>query len=200
MQKRTSNRPAPSLVKASHTDLAARIDDARALIGIIGMGYVGLPLMLACSAKKFHVLGFDIDSSKVKRLNSGKSPLKHIYDKHIAATRDEQLFEATDDLKRLSEVDVIVICVPTPVGAHREPDLSFVVDTAKAIAISLRRGQMVVLEFDDISRHDHRSCQAYSRIERSKGRSRLFLGVFARTRGSGKREILDIFNPKNCRR
>jgi UDP-N-acetyl-D-glucosamine dehydrogenase len=146
MQKRTSNRPAPSLVKASHTDLAARIDDARALIGIIGMGYVGLPLMLACSAKKFHVLGFDIDSSKVKRLNSGKSPLKHIYDKHIAATRDEQLFEATDDLKRLSEVDVIVICVPTPVGAHREPDLSFVVDTAKAIAISLRRGQMVVLE------------------------------------------------------
>jgi len=126
--------------------LHARISDSRALVGIVGMGYVGLPLMLACAARKFHVLGFDVDSIKVEELNSGRSPLKHIPDKKILAMRDAQLFEATDDLQRLSETDVIVICVPTPIGAHREPDLSFVINTVKGIALSLRRGQLIVLE------------------------------------------------------
>ena len=95
------------------------------------MGYVGLPLMLASTAKKFRVLGFDIDEEKVRRLNLGKSPLKHVGDSRIAAVREAQSFEATCDLKRLSEVDVVVICVPTPLGHHREPDLSFVIKTTE---------------------------------------------------------------------
>jgi UDP-N-acetyl-D-glucosamine dehydrogenase len=126
--------------------LSARIQDRSAQIGIIGMGYVGLPLMLASTAKKFRVLGFDIDEEKVRRLNLGKSPLKHVDDNHIAAVREAQSFEATGDLKRLSEVGVVVICVPTPLGHHREPDLSFVIKTTQDIARCLHRGQLIVLE------------------------------------------------------
>ena len=130
----------------NHSVLSARIQDRSALIGIIGMGYVGLPLMLAATNKKFRVIGFDIDPVKVEMLNFGKSPLKHVVDNRIAAVREAQLFEATHDAKRLSEVDVVVICVPTPLGHHREPDLSFVVKTTQEIARCLHRGQLVVLE------------------------------------------------------
>src|SRR6476660_9332507 len=120
--------------KNNHQYLTARIKDRSAWIGIIGMGYVGLPLMLAATAKKFRVLGFDIDEEKVRRLNLGKSPLKHVGDNRIAAVREAKSFEATCDLKRLSEADVVVICVPTPLGHHREPDLSFVIRTTEDIA------------------------------------------------------------------
>jgi UDP-N-acetyl-D-glucosamine dehydrogenase len=132
--------------QANHLDLNARIRDRSAKIGIIGMGYVGLPLMLASTARKFRVLGFDIEEEKVIDLNRGISPLKHVEDSHIAAVRKAQLFEATSDAKRLSEVDIVVICVPTPVGPHREPDLSFVVNTTQDIARSLHKGQLIVLE------------------------------------------------------
>ena len=130
----------------NHNALSARIRDRSARIGIVGMGYVGLPLMLASAAKKFRVLGFDIDEEKVRRLNLGKSPLKHVGDSRIAAVRDVQLFEATCDMQRLSEVDVVVICVPTPLGHHREPDLSFVIKTTQEIVRRLHRGQLIVLE------------------------------------------------------
>ena len=129
MSKRSS--PETTELKSS---LSAKIKNSSALIGIIGMGYVGLPLMLACTAKNLRVLGFDIDTKKVKDLNSGQSPLRHVADTAIGAMREAQLFEATDDLKRLSEVDVVVICVPTPIGKHREPDLSYVIKTAQAVA------------------------------------------------------------------
>src|SRR5262245_57857869 len=114
--------------------LRSRIHDRSARIGIIGMGYVGLPLMLASTTKNFHVLGFDIDEKKVRELNLGKSPLKHVGDTRIAAARETKSFEASSDLNRLSEVDVVIICVPTPLGHHREPDLSFVVNTTQEIA------------------------------------------------------------------
>lgn len=135
---------------ATHSDpsrgLSERILNRSARIGIIGLGYVGLPLMLACTAKTFRVLGFDIDAKKVKGLNVGKSPLKHVPDTRIAAVRQAELFEATDDPRRLSGVDIVVICVPTPVGNHREPDLSFVVKTTEDVARHLQRGQLIVLE------------------------------------------------------
>lgn len=129
-----------------HKYLCAQIADAAVVVGIVGMGYVGLPLMLASAAKKFRVLGFDIDTKKVENLNCGRSPLKHIRHSDIAAMREAGLFEATDNLKRLSEADIIVICVPTPVGPHREPDLSFVINTVKAVSMALRQGQLIVLE------------------------------------------------------
>ena len=163
--------------------LLQRIERGQALVGIIGMGYVGLPLMLAATERNFHVIGFDTDVSKINGLNNGRSPLKHILDTAIMAVRTKRLFEATADFSRLKECDVIVICVPTPLGRHHEPDLSFVVETAKTIAGRLRRGQLVVLEFDHLSRHDHRNPAATSRSQRSKFRKGLLPGVLTGARG-----------------
>src|SRR5262249_42740364 len=146
MLKHPSDNSSGGETETNHTALSARIRDRSAAVGIIGMGYVGLPLMLASTAKNFHVLGFDIDDEKVTGLNLGKSPLKHVGDSRIAAVREAKTFEATGDLKRLSEIDVVVICVPTPLGPHREPDLSFVIKTTQEIARCLRRGQLIVLE------------------------------------------------------
>jgi UDP-N-acetyl-D-glucosamine dehydrogenase len=124
--------------------LATRFREREAMIGIIGMGYVGLPLMLACTRAGVRVIGFDIDEPKVGALNHGKSPLKHIGDEKVAAARKAELFEATDDFSRLREPDAILICVPTPLGEHREPDLSYVENTTRAIAERLRPGQLVL--------------------------------------------------------
>jgi UDP-N-acetyl-D-glucosamine dehydrogenase len=144
--KHSSDLEAKMNIKPNDKTLSARIADRSAIIGIIGMGYVGLPLMLASTGKKFRVLGFDIDAEKVAGLNNGESPLKHVADVRIAAVREAQLFEATCDLKRLSEADVVIICVPTPLGNHREPDLSFVVKTTEDVARCLHKDQLVVLE------------------------------------------------------
>src|SRR3954452_23116943 len=126
--------------------LEARFRSRGAVVGIVGMGYVGLPLMLAATRAGFRVLGFDVDEPKVGALNHGKSPLKHVGDGRIAAVRGKGLFEATADFARLGEPDAVLICVPTPLGPHREPDLSYVEATARAIAAALRPGQLVVLE------------------------------------------------------
>src|SRR5262249_12453287 len=114
MLEHSSNQNSGMQGRIDHRALSGRIKDRSARIGIIGMGYVGLPLMLASTAKNFRVLGFDIDEDKVRGLNLGKSPLKHVGDSRIAAVRQAQSFEATGDLSRLSEIDVVVICVPTP--------------------------------------------------------------------------------------
>lgn len=126
--------------------LIQRFVRREAVVGIIGMGYVGLPLMLAAVAAGFSVIGFDIDDVKVGAYNRGASPLSHIGDDKVAAARATGRFEATSNFMRLNEPDAIVICVPTPLGAHREPDLSFVEATARAIAAVLRAGHLVVLE------------------------------------------------------
>jgi UDP-N-acetyl-D-glucosamine dehydrogenase len=110
------------------------------------MGYVGLPLMLAATDVGFSVLGFDIDLAKVVGLNRGQSPLRHLGEARIAAALAAGRFSATGDFSRLCEPDAILICVPTPLGAHREPDLSYVEATARTVAATLRPGQLVVLE------------------------------------------------------
>ena len=117
-----------------------------ATLGIIGMGYVGLPLMLAAVAAGFRVMGFDIDRPKVARLNDGVSPLAHIGHARVAAARANGSFEATSDFSQVAATQAILICVPTPLGRHQEPDLSFVTGTIEAILPHLRQGQLVVLE------------------------------------------------------
>ncbi len=126
--------------------LAERIRTGRARFGVIGLGYVGLPLVLAACRSGLEVLGFDIDGPKVEGLNAGRSPLAHIGDAAVGQARASGRFAATADFDRLAEVDAIAICVPTPLGNHREPDLSYVEATARAIATRLRAGQLVVLE------------------------------------------------------
>ena len=118
----------------------------KAVVGVVGMGYVGLPLTLAAAAAGYRVVGFDIDPQKVDQINSGSSYLKHIKSEQIADAVRERGLRATADFQDLKFVDGIIICVPTPLTANREPDLGFVERTAETIAAYLRKGQLVVLE------------------------------------------------------
>lgn len=126
--------------------LLSRIRDRTARVGIVGLGYVGLPLVRAFRAKGLSVLGFDIDQEKVDQLNAGRSYIRHISADMVAGMLADDGFRATSDFSRLAEVDAILICVPTPLTRHREPDLRFVVGTAETIARHQRPGQLVVLE------------------------------------------------------
>ncbi len=127
------------------SELIARILSRNAVIGIVGMGYVGQPLALRYTQIGFRVLGFDVDKTKVDELNSGHSSIEHIPDTQIAAAVAGGL-ECTFDFSRIAEVDAIIICVPTPLNKYREPDLSFVTMTCDTIAPYLRAGQVVSLE------------------------------------------------------
>jgi UDP-N-acetyl-D-glucosamine dehydrogenase len=126
--------------------LRRAIISRRARIGIIGLGYVGLPLACLFAEKGFPTTGFDIDTPKVTALSAGRSYIKHIPNKRIAAVRAGGNFDATDDFDRLKQMDAIIICVPTPLTKYREPDLQFIVKTGEEIAPRLRKGQLVVLE------------------------------------------------------
>jgi UDP-N-acetyl-D-glucosamine dehydrogenase len=125
--------------------LIHRLRDNTAVIGIIGLGYVGLPLMLRYAELGYKVLGFDVDAEKVALLNSGKSYIEHISNDAIAAACS-QGFEASTDFVRTALADALVICVPTPLNSYREPDLSFVTSTVEALLPNLRKGQIVSLE------------------------------------------------------
>ena len=126
--------------------LAQKIKDRSAVIGTIGLGYVGLPLCAAFETAGFRVLGFDIDPERVDILNSGRNYLNHLGAHFVSEMRAEDRFEATHDFARLSEADAILVCVPTPLGKHLEPDLSFVKSSTDSIAKALRPGQLIVLE------------------------------------------------------
>ena len=127
-------------------DLRARFVGRNATVGVIGLGYVGLPLVLAIHAAGFATVGFDIDPEKVSLLTAGRSYLNTIPAGTIAGLNKTGRFAATADFARLKDCDAILIAVPTPLDRHREPDLGFVVATARQIATTLRPGQLVVLE------------------------------------------------------
>jgi len=129
-----------------YEQLKARIESRSAVVGIIGMGYVGLPLMLEFHRSGYKILGFDTDPVKVSALAAGKSYIKHIPGEKIAAIAASQQFTPTSDFSRLAECDAIIICVPTPLNANREPDLSFVENSVRQIAKTLRPGQLISLE------------------------------------------------------
>jgi len=126
--------------------LQARIESGTAIIGVIGMGYVGLPLAVAFGEAGCPVLAFDVDQAKIDALEAGESYIKHIDAARIAPLVANEKLRATADLARLDEADVVLICVPTPLTRHLEPDLKYVELTTQAIAKTLRRGQLVILE------------------------------------------------------
>jgi len=128
--------------------LREKIDKKEALVGVIGLGYVGLPLVLRFWEVGFAVLGFDTDRDKVDRLNRGESYIKHIPSGRVAemVSHGASRFSATHDMTRLSEPDALLICVPTPLTSSREPDLTYVENTTQDIAAVLRPGQLVSLE------------------------------------------------------
>ncbi len=126
--------------------LQNRIVDKSASVGIVGLGYVGLPLVRTFVEAGFRCIGFDVDPNKIERLKAGKSYIGHLSADWISSAVTGGRFEPTADMRRLAEPDAIIICVPTPLTDARDPDLSYVVGTAEQIAAALRPGQLVVLE------------------------------------------------------
>ena len=126
--------------------LSEKIASQKAIIGVVGLGYVGLPLIRAFVKAGFKTMGFDVDQTKIDKLKAGQSYIKHIDSAAIAKLIREDRFEPTSDMGRLGEADCIIICVPTPLNESRDPDLSYIEGTAHSIAKTLRKGQLVVLE------------------------------------------------------
>lgn len=126
-------------------NLLKRLHSRQAVVGVIGLGYVGLPLVLRFAEVGFKVIGFDIDPEKVEKLKAGRSYIKHIQESRITEARRHAL-EATTDFSRATEADVLIICVPTPLDKYREPDLSFVLDTTAELVPHMRAGQLLSLE------------------------------------------------------
>ena len=126
--------------------LLEKIENRNATVGVIGLGYVGLPLVLLFTESGFPVIGFDVDPAKVTALGRGESYIRHIGPDRVAAAFTSGKARATTEFDRLSECDAILICVPTPLGVHREPDISYIRLTAELLAKNLRKGQLIVLE------------------------------------------------------
>jgi UDP-N-acetyl-D-glucosamine dehydrogenase len=126
--------------------LVGKIRSKTAVVGVVGLGYVGLPLVREFVRAGLKVQGFDIDPRKIASLKAGKSYIEHIPSAVIGEMISGGHFEPTDDFDRLDEPDVIIICVPTPLTRQREPDMTYIEKTAQAISKRLRKGQLVVLE------------------------------------------------------
>jgi UDP-N-acetyl-D-glucosamine dehydrogenase len=126
--------------------LLDKIKSGQASIGIIGLGYVGLPLALAFAEKGFKVLGFDVDPKKIKALNDGECYISHLDKNKVAQAVRAQTLAATTDFKRLKEPNALIICVPTPLTPQRDPDMSYIVSTTEQIRLSVHVGQLIILE------------------------------------------------------
>jgi len=135
------------MLQVKEPTLLDRILAKDAVVGICGLGYVGLPLALTFGEKGFPVIGFDIDKRKIEAIEKGESYIKHIAAERIArATRSEKPFTATMDFRRAAKADALILCVPTPLNANREPDMTYIENTARAIGPYVHSGQLVVLE------------------------------------------------------
>jgi len=126
--------------------IVQKIKSKKTVIGIIGLGYVGLPIVIRFAEEGFKVLGFDIDLNKVKNINMGKSYIKHIQGNSFKSLVKEKKIQATNDFKKIKKVDAVIICVPTPLNEMREPDLQYIEETGKAVAQNLRKGHILCLE------------------------------------------------------
>lgn len=127
-------------------DLIKSIEAHQARIGVVGLGYVGLPLVLRFGEEHFPVIGFDVDPEKVRKLNAGESYIRHIPAARLQTLIKEKQFEATTDFRRLAEADCIIICVPTPLTRKKDPDLQYIEKTADSVLKTLRKGQLISLE------------------------------------------------------
>ena len=124
----------------------SKIENKKAIVGVLGLGYVGLPLAREFASAGLKVIGFDVDEKKVRILSSGRSIIKHVPNSEVKRIVKAGRFRATTDMARLKTVDAVLVCVPTPLTENREPDMRFVISSAGTIAKYLRPGQLIVLE------------------------------------------------------
>ncbi|MEI4482985.1 MULTISPECIES: nucleotide sugar dehydrogenase [unclassified Phyllobacterium] len=134
------------MTNTAFTDLSQKLLTQQAKAGVIGLGYVGLPLAITLARSGFHVTGFDVDPAKIIALDAGNSYIEAVSNADLAKETSAGRFRSSDNFGQLASCDVIVICVPTPLTKHRDPDLSYVEATSRSIAATLRRGQLIVLE------------------------------------------------------
>ena len=168
-------------------DLIKRIKGRDARVGIIGQGYVGLPLALLFSEAGFPVTAFDVDTKKVDALNAGRSYIAHVgADRVAAAVARPVPLRATTDFAELADCDAILVCLPTPLGKHREPDLSYILGAARTIAEHLTRRPAGGPGIDHVPGHHRRGSPADPRGHRPQDARRLLAGLLARARGSGE--------------
>ena len=123
-----------------------KLNKKNAVIGIIGLGYVGLPLSLAFTQKKFNVIGFDIKEEIIQKISNCESYIHHINDSDIRQSVKDGLLKATSDFSKIADVDFIIICVPTPLNEYREPDISFITSTVNSSLPYLKKGHLISLE------------------------------------------------------
>ncbi|MDY7109859.1 MAG: nucleotide sugar dehydrogenase [Planctomycetota bacterium] len=146
----TTSKTAPPQQDVAHNNpaeaLRRKLEEKTAVIGIVGLGYVGLPLARAVHEAGYRILGYDVDQTKVDCLKRGENYLRHLGSDLTETLAASDRFEATSAPDRLGEPDVVLLCVPTPLGEHREPDLTFVLESTRMVAAVLRRGQLLVLE------------------------------------------------------
>ena len=125
---------------------AEKLESREAVVGVVGLGYVGLPLLINFAGSGMRVIGLDIDNNKVDSLLAGKSYIKHIGSEPIQKAVDDGLMRATTDFAAVAECDAIILCVPTPLSRHHEPDLSYVTSTLESVVPHLKAGQLISLE------------------------------------------------------
>ena len=190
------------MLQVKEPTLLDRILSKDAIVGICGLGYVGLPLALTFGEKGFAVLGFDIDARKVDAISRGESYIKHIPGDRVAkATRAEKAFAATLDFRKAAQADVLIICVPTPLNANREPDMTYIENTATAIGPYVRPGQLDRAGELDVSRHHRRGGEAHPGIALGIARRRRLLPrLLPGARGSGQPELQHRDDPQGGRR
>ena len=168
--------------------VAQKISDKSLVVGVMALGYVGLPLVRAFWNAGFNCMGFDVDPAKISALEAGENYIKHLGEDFVAEMASSDRFEATLDFDRLGEADVLMVCVPTPLGPHNEPDLSFVEQTARDIGKTLRAGQLVVLEsttYPGTTRDVMLPIAGRKRRLHLRVRCGLLRGVLARAGGPG---------------
>ncbi len=147
MTSSSGSKPNPTVAPVAPAEiLRHRLRTKTATIAVVGLGYVGLPLVRAVHSAGFRAIGFDTDTTKISTLRQGGSYLHHLGEELARTLAASDKFEATSSPKSLAAADAVLLCVPTPLGPHREPDLSFVIDSTKMIATMLRKGQLVVLD------------------------------------------------------
>ena len=183
-----------------HTQILDRIRSGKARVGVIGLGYVGLPLAVEFAKHGFDVTGFDVDAGKIAQINAGKSYIPDVPEAELAAGVKAGTLRATADMSQLGAMDVIDICVPTPLRKTKDPDLSYVVLAVEAVAATLKPRPAHHPRVDDVSGHDRRGGAADARGEGAEGRRRFLPRVLARARRSGQPAVHDEEHPEDRRR